>query len=187
MKNLVFAVAAIMAITLPREGSAAAPAASAAQCEAASAFAETVATQFRGHPMVFNTAAFFLGSPLAESNWSRASDGRSVPGPSSALLQALTSTSAVTVCPGLRAWLRAMHIPFGEGAVRGASRNTRHGPFRAPILTFSLPAVSADGQQAVLGESVYFGPLAGEASLVHLQRNAAGRWEIVSRNRLYVS
>ena len=55
------------------------------------------------------------------------------------------------------------------------------------ILALSLPAVSADGQHAVLGESSYFGPTDGGAGFVHLRRNAAGRWEIAGHTGLYVS
>jgi hypothetical protein len=161
--------------------------ATAAQCEAASAFVEMVVAQFRGRRQVFGAAPFFfMEMPPPDRSWSRAGDNQSVSGPPLALVRDLTDTNALNVCPVMRTRLRAMHIRFGNAAVRWATRH-RNERFRAVILTISLPQVSADGQHAVLGGSSYFGPLDGEARLIHLERDSAGRWQIASRTRLYVS
>jgi hypothetical protein len=186
--NLPLVAAGALVAFGPAEGERGLAPVTGAQCEVATAYAEMLAGEFRERRRVFDASAFlFLELPQANSPWVRAGDAQPVPGPPFPLIQALTNRNPLNVCPTMRARLTAMHISYGVAAARQAVRHRSNGHFGAVILTISMPSVSADGRDAVLGESSYFGPLSGGASLIHLQRNGTGRWQVVGQIGLYVS
>jgi hypothetical protein len=129
MKLRLFAVATILALGLAGKGQGAV-AVTDAQCEAAAVYTEMFAAQFQGRRRVFDSSSFlFLELPPADREWAAADGDRRVPGPPAALVQSMTDRNPLNLCPAMRARLRAMHIPFGRAAVRGAVRHRRNGLF----------------------------------------------------------
>jgi hypothetical protein len=181
------ALGTTMAVGLQPDGHSAA---SAAQCDTAWFYAQRVMAEVGRRPLVFGFERFFFAQlPAETARWYRPQDGPAIAAtaPPAALVQASTSENAVRLCPSFRKRLAARHVRFGEAAVQWAARRRPNGSYRAGIVTISLPAVSADGRQAVLGVSTVFAPLGGGASLVHLTRNEAGAWEVAGSIGLWVS
>jgi hypothetical protein len=190
MKRRPIRVATILLLASAGTSRAAMPIASTAQCEAAWFYAQTIRTALRGHRLVFETGPIFFGISSREAgDWFVVHNDRpeQVPGPPASLLHDLTSKSALHFCPMLRDRLTALHLRFGRAAVRWAAHLGRGGLYRATIATITLPAISADGRHAVLGESTVSGPLGGGASLIHLVRDAAGRWQVAGSRGLWIS
>ena len=160
-----------------------------AQCDVAWAYIERILAEADG-PVVFDDEPFFfLELPDPATRWIRPGTGPTVyvAPPPAALVQALQSQSPVRACESIRQRLDARRARFGSAAVRWALRVPRGRNYRARIVHLSLPAVSADGREAVMGEGGSSAPTAGGAGLVYLLRNEAGAWREAAAIGLYVS
>jgi len=92
-------------------------------------------------------------------------------------LAKLDGVDPQTECPSLRTFL-------GSDGVR--ERFTTKKPQRTPnsdewdavFVGISMPAVSADGREAIMLSSQTFGLLAGSGSEVYLRKNGRGEWVV---------
>lgn len=184
-------IASLLAATMNAQANAV-PAPSRAQCEVAWVYAEMEMAVLRSDPIVFATEPLFLAEvPSRPSKFWRNGRADHVPGPSMALLAAVTNQNVVPACPLIRQRLTARHVRYGEAAVQGAMvprPGDRHGDgYRAIIISISLPVISADGGHAVLAVTTVAGPLGGGGRLIHLERGPDGRWQEVGWLGLWIS
>lgn len=112
------------------------------------------------------------------------------PAPPASLLSKLTDyvhQNAVSSCAEVRSLLEQQQVRFDKRAVEAGRRLRRSLESHAVVYTMSLPALSADGRQALFGQSVFCGARCASEDLVHVSRNQEGRWVQVRKHFLRVS
>jgi hypothetical protein len=179
----------LLALTGPAGVAGAAADAEPPACEAAWGYVQIVLREPGDRPDVFDTekGVFAPEMPGPAARWGTDSY-EPAPAPPHELIQSVSAqTNALAACPSLQARLRSAGIGFGKRAVARALKKGRDGYFRARVHQVALPAVSADGSQAVLAASSAVGPLSGGGYLIHLVRGDDGRWRIAAVHGLWVS
>ncbi|PTS88641.1 hypothetical protein DBR17_04275 [Sphingomonas sp. HMWF008] len=137
----------------------------------------------------------FLFSPVGTNDEWESSGGWQpvrMPPPPAALVGKLNAAdhgSAVTACPVVRADLGKRGIAFGKDAVEHATDRKRmvNGAYAENIIGFSVPVISDDGADALFLRSSVGAPLGGDGVVLHLHRDAGGRWKVAAAHQLWVS
>jgi hypothetical protein len=95
---------------------------------------------------------------------------------------------AVSRCSSVRSWLSRHKIPHGGAAVEAVvARANEDDELPAGIFTVSLPAISADGQTALVYTSDTGGGEAGGGFALLYHRQADGTWKSEAQLRLWTS
>lgn len=94
--------------------------------------------------------------------------------------------SAISRCPAIRGLLTERHIPFGDEAMKTAMGDKR-AEYSASLESVSLPALSHDGQSALIATSWVKGATEGEGYIELMRRQPSGEWIVVSRAVTWVS
>jgi hypothetical protein len=107
------------------------------------------------------------------------------------LLHDFADTRAENViarCPGLAERMRKAGIQMGSAAVDAVvSSVDASGEYSAEIVTLSLPAVSRDGQSAVMAADRVTAGEAGGGVIYHLRRRDDGGWRVVDWAGTWIS
>jgi hypothetical protein len=159
------------------------------RCDIAWAYFEVLLSDPARQPSVFSTEGLTPFIPDAyPRSWSSVDGERTASPPPPGLAEALpVGSNAVRSCASIQRSLTARGRRFGPGAAAWARRVRPGAHFRARIETVSLPAVSADGQHAVLVASNSRGGLDAGEVWVHMERGRDGRWRATGLTGLWVS
>ena len=96
--------------------------------------------------------------------------------------------SALAVCLTLAAGLRSKGVRVGPQAVARSLEAGGRSAYSPPVVGVSLPALSDDGNEALLESSYVFGiEGAGSGGLIYFRRDSSGKWSVVSTSQLWVS
>lgn len=158
------------------------------QCEAAEAMVEQVlANDARRHVFELEPAATLDAQPPGDDQWDVWQGGQRTQAPPVELQRTAlrhAPQGAVSRCPTIRQLLQQQQVRYGRIP---QSIPIQDDLYPADIEYVSLPAISEDGQSAVLAYSSISGPLAASGLLVHLVRQSDGQWRIVGQADLWVS
>lgn len=158
------------------------------QCAVALGYVQTILAKVANRNIVFTDQPEFVPSLPTRAEWYDSTAKQWVPAPAAELVASASAESAVATCGSVQAWLRGKGIRYGEAAVESATRGIPwNGTYRAVILGLSLPAISADHQEAVMVTSSYSGPLGGGGNMLHLKRTPEGVWKQAATVGLYIS
>lgn len=161
-------------------------------CEVAAAYVQTVIAKAKNRPIVFTTNDEPFDAPFAGGQWWKMTGElpKAATPPPAALVKRLEdqgNRNAVSHCLSVRKLLDDHHIGYGPKAVDAINSPDPSELFKATIHTISVPIVSANGKQALLGSSGVSGPLAGGGFLQLLERQPGGEWKVVAFSGLWVA
>ena len=182
--------------TLWLAGAATHPPGTATACELALQVARHVTAHDYGKPVVFDdgdkksTQAWINARALA-SGWTTTVEGRTIevaPPPEEVATKFVDGVrNAVPRCLSIRDWLKSRKIAFGKRAVSSVYARSVNDELPAGVFTVGLPAISSDGDVAVVYTSDTWGGEAG-GGFAHLyRRQADGSWMLVTVRRLWIS
>lgn len=184
---LVFALAAVSS-SAPAQHAAGDRAAE-LRCDIAGAYIESLLSEPGMRASVFSTESLYPLVPDGyPQHWGSVDGESAASSPPPGLAETLPAGSnAVRSCASIQRSLTRLGRRFGRGAVAWARHVRRGGYLRARIVTVSLPAMSADGEHAVLVASNSRGRLDGGEAWVHMERGRDGRWRATGVTALWVS
>lgn len=159
-------------------------------CDVASAFTEMVAADMSERQTVFSDEPLDLTQHISDSVANASDQPTAAARPPAALMAHFRqqgATNALTACAPVRALLQNQRIRFGRQATQQGLRQDANGVFASSIVSVSVPVVSADGQQALIGSTIASGTLDGAGLLFLLEKQPNGRWQVVAEYQLYVS
>lgn len=87
--------------------------------------------------------------------------------------------SPLGLCPSVKRWVASNRVAI-------VRRVTPADRYPQPILSVSMPAISADGRSAVIATGSVCGALCGQGSLYHLRRGPKG-WEVAGVTSTWIS
>jgi hypothetical protein len=95
--------------------------------------------------------------------------------------------TSVLSCRSVRDLLSQRAIGYGPEAAARAVDVPNHGPFKAAILSVSMPRISNGGRKAEMNTGTQFAPLGGEGRNVTMTRRSDGSWAISEKKPTWIS
>ncbi|WP_144037933.1 hypothetical protein [Sphingopyxis sp. KK2] len=91
----------------------------------------------------------------------------------------------VEECENVQQWMKSSHIIHDQMQIEKAEPVNGRYPFA--IVRLSMPAVSNDGNHALMYISTTYGPLAGGGYMAWIKRQEDDRWAIDEEMQMWVS
>jgi hypothetical protein len=164
-----------------------------AQCRAASEIIRDVVIppyeKQRERPVVFDRQASGLteGDRPAGQKFRQRFAGALPPEQLTSQLDNIADLGAVSECAEVQKSLKKKRIRFDDRAIAWGSHENDDLETRAIILGVSLPALSADGKEALFLSFMYCGGRCADSSIKHVKRDTEGKWSLVRDYGLWVS